>query len=243
VGQLAGGIAHDFNNLLTVISGYSELLLNHSHNDAFVEPKVEEIKSAAERAASLTRQLLAFSRKQMLQPKVMDLNEVVTDLSKMLRRFIGEDLELIMELRPELGHINADRGQIEQAIMNLVVNARDAMPHGGKIVIETTEIELNEAYASWHIAIQPGLYVMLAVSDSGTGMDAERQKHMFETFFTTKELGKGTGLGLATVYGIVKQSGGKIWVYSELGIGTTFKIHLPRVEKEVEAVKPATALA
>lgn len=191
------------------------------------------------------KSLLAFGRKQVLQPRVIDLNAVITDLSKMLRRLIGEDLELIMVLAPEAGQVNADPGQIEQAVVNLVVNARDAMPHGGKIVIETAQVELDESYAGKHIAVLRGEYVMLAVSDSGTGMDAETQKHMFEPFFTTKELGKGTGLGLATVYGIVKQSGGNIWVYSELGVGATFKIYLPRIEKAVETVKlaaPSTEL-
>ncbi len=238
IGRLAGGIAHDFNNLLTVIGGYSELLLlNLDQNDPTGQT-IEEIKKASDRAASLTRQLLAFSRKQVLQPKVLDLNMVVAEMERMLRRLIGEDVELITELSPEVGHINADPGQIEQVLMNLIVNARDAMPQGGRIIIETSNVHLDEGYARQHVAVQPGPFVRLAVSDTGTGMNAETQKHIFEPFFTTKEMGKGTGLGLSTVYGIIKQSGGNIWIYSEVGRGTTFKIYLPRVEEEVEAIKP-----
>jgi signal transduction histidine kinase/ActR/RegA family two-component response regulator len=231
VGQLAGGIAHDFNNLLTAINGYSELALRKIGTDDPYRKNFEEIKKAGSRGASLTRQLLAYSRKQILQAKLLDLNSVVADMDKMLRRLIGEDIDLVTLLKPDVGEIKADPGQIEQMVMNLVVNARDAMPKGGKITIETGSAYLDEAYASRHPAVQPGHYTLLAISDTGTGMDAETKKHIFEPFFTTKEVGKGTGLGLSTVYGIVKQSGGSIWVYSEVGKGTTFKVYLPRVDE------------
>jgi PAS domain S-box-containing protein len=241
VGRLAGGIAHDFNNLLMVISGYSEFLLDRLGPEPALRGPAQEIASAAERASSLTRQLLAFSRKQMLAPKVLDLNTVVTENVKMLTRMIGEDVELVMVPAADLGAVRADAGQVEQVIMNLAVNARDAMPTGGKLTLETANVSLDEDYARFHAPLQPGNYVMLAISDTGAGMDAETQSHIFEPFFTTKGP-KGTGLGLSTVYGIVKQSGGYIWVYSEPGKGTTFKIYLPRIpEKTESAVQMAAA--
>jgi signal transduction histidine kinase/ActR/RegA family two-component response regulator len=231
VGRLAGGIAHDFNNLLTVIMGYSTLLMRSNLENGVYE-KIEEINKAADRASSLTRQLLAFSRKQVLKPKVIAVNSLVEGTSKMLQRLIGEDIEVNLSLKADAGKINADPGQIEQVLINLVVNARDAMKDGGKITIETANVELDPAYSDMHIAVSPGSYVMLAVSDTGTGMSAETRKQIFEPFFTTKEVGKGTGLGLSMVYGIVKQSGGNIWVYSEPGKGSTFKIYLPKVQSE-----------
>ncbi|HUS11553.1 MAG TPA: response regulator [Pyrinomonadaceae bacterium] len=230
VGQLAGGVAHDFNNILTVITGYSDILIRKTAEGDPNRSKIEEIKRAAERASSLTRQLLAFSRKQVLQPKLFNLNSLVADMGNMLRRLIGEDIELTAVLTDEATEIDADPGQLEQVLMNLVVNARDAMPNGGKITIETSMVEIDRPYAETHVAVQPGPYVMLAVSDNGSGIDAETREHIFDPFYTTKEQGKGTGLGLSTVYGIVKQSGGNIWVYSEPERGTVFKIYLPRAK-------------
>lgn len=237
VGRLAGGIAHDFNNLLMVISGYCEFLLERIGPDPAVRGPAQEIAKAAGRATDLTRQLLAFSRKQMLTPKVLDLNAIVTDNLKMLTRLIGEDVDLVMIPGSGLGMVKADPGQVEQVIMNLAVNARDAMPKGGKLTIETANVSLDENYARVHAPAAPGDYIMLAVSDTGMGMDTETQTHIFEPFFTTKGP-KGTGLGLSTVYGIVKQSGGYIWVYSELGRGTSFKVYLPRVAAMEEAISP-----
>jgi two-component system, cell cycle sensor histidine kinase and response regulator CckA len=234
VGRLAGGVAHDFNNLLTAITMSTDIAIRKLGPADQVRRHIEEIRKAAERAASLTRQLLAFSRKQILQPKVIDLNYLVEDSTNMLRRLIGEDIEVHTKLEPGLDRVLADPWQIEQVLMNLMVNARDAMPGGGRIIIETASVYLDEEYSSLHLAAQSGHYVMLAVSDTGCGMDEATRARIFEPFFTTKEVGKGTGLGLSTVYGIIKQSGGYIWVYSELGIGTTFKIYLPRIKRDVE---------
>ncbi len=235
VGKLAGGVAHDFNNLLTIISGYSDLALSQLAPDDALRQNIEEVTKAANRATALTSQLLAFSRKQVLKPKVINLNAIISDLEKMLRRLIGENIDLITVLNPDIGRVKADPGQIEQVIVNLAVNSRDAMPQGGKLVIETANVELDVRYSQHHIGAEPGTYVAICVSDSGHGMDAETQSHIFEPFFTTREVGKGTGLGLSTVYGIVKQSGGDIWVYSEPGRGTTFKIYLPLMSQPANA--------
>ena len=239
VGRLAGGIAHDFNNLLTAVSGYSELLLRELPAGDPGRESAEEIRKAGSRAAALTQQLLAFSRRQVLEPRVLDLNAVIAGMERMLRRVIGEDVELITATQPDLWRAKADPGQIEQAILNLVVNARDAMPRGGRLTLETANVELDEEFAGRYASVEPGPHVMLAVSDTGIGMDAELQARLFEPFFTTKEHGKGTGLGLSTTYGIVKQSGGSIWVYSEPGHGTTFKIYLPRCEEPLEDLPAA----
>jgi len=244
VGRLAGGIAHDFNNILTAITGYADLLLEDLGATDPRRQDADEIHKAADRAAGLTRQLLAFSRQQVLQPTVLEVNKLVSDLEKMLRRLLGEDVQLATRLAPTTGRVKVDPGQLEQVIMNLAVNARDAMPNGGKLTLETGNVDLDEAYAADHYPARAGPFVLLAVSDTGTGMSEETQAHMFEPFFTTKEKGKGTGLGLATVYGIIKQSGGFIWVYSEVGRGTTFKLYLPRVEELAErASQPAQAPA
>jgi two-component system, cell cycle sensor histidine kinase and response regulator CckA len=233
VGRLAGGIAHDFNNLLMVIQGYGDLLVERLPSEDPLRRNAEQIQMAAQRASSLTRQLLAFSRKQMLAPKILNVQSVVADMEKILRRLIGEDIQLETSSAPDLGLVKADRSQIEQVILNLAVNARDAMPQGGRLTIETANVELDASYSHPPAVLSPGKYVMMAVTDNGCGMDSETQAHVFEPFFTTKEKGKGTGLGLATVYGVVKQSGGYVWVYSEPGRGTSFKIYLPRIEEKV----------
>jgi two-component system cell cycle sensor histidine kinase/response regulator CckA len=241
VGRLAGGVAHDFNNLLGVITGYAELLGKRLPDDPRLQRYLDDILKAAHRAAGLTQQLLAFSRKQVLQPRILDLNDVVLETEKMLRRLIGEDIEFVSVLRDRLGCVRADRGQIEQVLMNLAVNARDAMGRGGRLTIETANVDLDATYVRLHPGVDAGPYVMLAVSDTGHGMDQDVMGHLFEPFFTTKEAGKGTGLGLATVHGIVKQSGGHIFVYSETDRGTAFKIYLPRLEASEEAVETAPA--
>jgi len=239
VGLLAGGVAHDFNNILGIITGYCGLLLRGLDADDPQRPRMEQVLSAAERGATLTRQLLAFGRKQVLQPRVFDLNAVVVDTERMLRRLIEESIQVTTVTSSRLGRVKADPGQIEQVIMNLAVNARDAMPRGGKLIIETADVDLDENYARSHPGVEAGRHVVLAVSDTGHGMDAATRARVFEPFFTTKEVGKGTGLGLATVYGIVKQSGGHINVYSEVGRGSTFKVYLPLSEEDVAV--PAVA--
>ncbi len=240
VGRLAGGVAHDFNNILMAITGYATFLLESMDPDHEFRMDIEEIERAANRGAALTHQLLAFSRRQVLQPRVLDLNEIVVDLERMLRRLIGEDIELVTVLDAELGTMKADPGQIQQVLLNLILNARDAMPDGGRLTIETAALTLTESYAHEHVSFIPGDYVRLVVSDNGTGMDSYAKAHLFEPFFTTKEKGKGTGLGLATVYGIVKQSGGYVYVYSELGHGTTFKLYFPRLPMAAGAAPAPT---
>jgi hypothetical protein len=236
VGRLAGGIAHDFNNMLTVISGYDRMILDELPPTDPLREYAEEILKAAERAGSLTNQLLAFSRRQIIQPRLMNVNAVVGQTEKMLRRLLGEDIQLVFELNAESGNIKADPNQIIQAIVNLAVNARDAMLTGGRIVVETANVHLDENYVRTHLGVQPGDFVMIAMTDTGQGMDAVTRQRIFEPFFTTKEQGKGTGLGLATVYGMVKQAGGDIWVYSEVGSGTTFKLYFPRVHEAISEV-------
>jgi PAS domain S-box-containing protein len=237
VGRLAGGVAHDFNNLLSVISGYGEDMLKELEPAHPLREDLEEICKASTRAAELTKQLLMFSRQQVLEPKVTDLNAVLAGVSRMLERVLGEGAELSLLLEPSLGHVRADRGSLEQVCMNLAVNAHDAMPRGGTLTIETNNVELDEAFVREHLGTEPGPYVVMAFSDTGIGMDRATRERIFEPFFTTKAPGKGTGLGLSTVFGIVKQSGGGIWVYSEPGQGTTFKVYLPRVDGEVEQLR------
>ena len=234
VGRLAGGIAHDFNNLLTVIQGHCEISLLQFQGNNPLREDIVEIKKAADRAGNLTRQLLAFSRRQIMEMKVIDLNTLLRELEKMLRRVMGEDVELVTVLDEHLGKIKMDPGQMEQVVLNLAINARDAMPLGGKFILETTNVYLDEEYARSHIGVEAGPHVMLSANDTGSGMSLQVKERLFEPFFTTKEKGKGTGLGLSTVYGIIKQSSGNIWVYSEAGRGSTFKIYLPRVDEEAD---------
>jgi signal transduction histidine kinase/ActR/RegA family two-component response regulator len=237
VGRLAGGVAHDFNNLLSVVLSYTSLLIDDLPEGDPVRADIEEIKKAGERAAALTAQLLTFSRNQIMEPRILDLNVVVGNLEHMLRRMIGENVDLKVVYAPELGKVKADPGHVEQVLLNLVVNARDAMPVGGRLTIETRNVELDLDYAQQHLGVTPGPHVLLAVSDTGVGMDKATQERIFEPFFTTKERGKGTGLGLATVFGHVRQLGGHVWVYSEPGKGATFKVHLPCTQ-EVPSVLP-----
>jgi PAS domain S-box-containing protein len=234
VGRLAGGIAHDFNNLLTALSGFAEVVLDELPEDHPLYQGAKETLKTCQRSASLVRRLLAVSRRQMLQPEVVDLNPKIAEIEKMLRSVLGEDVDLLVKLQPGLGFVRADQSQIEQVILNLVVNARDAMPTGGRLVIETASVDVDPGFLDPHLGLKPGPYVLISISDTGSGMDRETLKHIFEPFFTTKERGKGTGLGLATVYGIVTQSEGKIWAESWPGKGTTFRIYLPRITRSGE---------
>jgi two-component system cell cycle sensor histidine kinase/response regulator CckA len=241
VGRLAGGVAHDFNNVLTIIRAQTEFLLTDLPSDDPRRADVLEIQSAADRAAAFTRQLLAFSRRQLLQPEVLDLNSVITAMEMMVRRLVGEDVVVLTKLSSQLPKVWADPGQLQQVLMNLAVNSRDAMPSGGTLLIETAVVELDEHYPRQHPSAKPGVHVVLAVTDTGSGMDQATRSRIFEPFFTTKEPGKGTGLGLSTVYGIVKQSGGHIWVYSEVGRGTTFKLYFPPHYGSVKVREPEPA--
>jgi signal transduction histidine kinase len=236
IGRLAGGVAHDFNNMLSVVLSYAGLILADMKADDPLRPDLEEIRKAGERAADLTRQLLAFSHQQAVLPRVVDLNQIVSGIEKMLGRLLGADIEVTLLPTPGLGKVKADPGHLEQIITNLVVNARDAMPRGGRLTIQTNNTDLDEHYASEHLGVTAGPHVMLAVTDTGMGMDKETQAQIFEPFFTTKEQGKGTGLGLSIVFGIVKQNGGHIWLYSEPGKGSTFKIYLPRTNATGETI-------
>jgi two-component system, cell cycle sensor histidine kinase and response regulator CckA len=243
VGRLAGGIAHDFNNLLTVIEGYCDLILHDQSADTLVRTRTEHVDHAAHKAASLTHQLLAFSRQQVLQPKVFNLNALISDSGKMLSRLIGEDIEVNIRLAPNLGTVLADPSQIEQVVFNLAVNARDAMPDGGKLAITASNVALDQTFVDSHVGATPGQYVLLEVCDTGTGMDSETMAQIFDPFFTTKDLGKGTGLGLSMVYGIVKQSNGYIEVISEPGKGATFRVFLPRVDSAADSIRPENSKA
>jgi signal transduction histidine kinase len=241
VGRLAGGVAHDFNNLLTVILGYNEMLREHLTDDPVGSDYVMEAMHASERASALTNQLLAFSRRQVAMPRIVDLNGLVSNIEKMLRRIIGEDIRLELRLDPAVPAVEVDPGHIDQVVMNLAVNSRDAMPDGGRLIIETARVELSEEYSSTHVIPAPGSYAVLTVSDTGMGMDSATRAHIFEPFFTTKEQGRGTGLGLSIVYGIIKQNGGEILVYSEPGQGTVFKVYLPAAQKSVEPIPAVSA--
>jgi two-component system, cell cycle sensor histidine kinase and response regulator CckA len=231
-------VAHDFNNMLTVISGYTRMILDELSPQDPLREYAGEIANAADRAGAVTQQLLAFSRRQLIQPRIIDINAAIVETEKMLRRLLGEDIQLNLDLQENLSHIKADPNQIEQAVVNLAVNARDAMPAGGQIFVRTSEVHLDETYVRTHLGVKPGDYVMLSVADTGQGMTAEIRQRIFEPFFTTKERGKGTGLGLATVYGMVKQSGGDIWVYSEPGKGTTFRLYFPKVTELPRESRP-----
>jgi nitrogen-specific signal transduction histidine kinase len=237
VGRLAGGVAHDFNNMLSVILSCAELMIGDLKQGDPMRDDAEDIQKAAGRAAALTRQLLMFSRKQIVQPEVLDVNDIILDMHKMLARLLGEDVDLVSLPKRSTGRIVIDRGGLEQVLMNLVVNARDAMPTGGKLTIETADVEVDDHFASQHVDVKAGPHVLVAVTDNGMGMDRATQAHIFEPFFTTKAVGRGTGLGLSTVFGFVRQSGGTVWVYSEPGVGTTFKVYLPRVDAPIAVVR------